>query len=1279
MIPPAKHANASDLVARAVSRASRALLILFFAPALPADSTWVGARPPALPAKASPLTAEEEQKTFTLPPGFQIELVAAEPDGGKYVALAFDHAGRMWTMTAFEYPLDASESPAEARALFARGGRDRVLVFDTPTVSARQKPRAFAEGLVIPLGLLPYKNGAFVQYDGEIRFYQDTDGEGRADRQEPVLTGFGIEDSHLFPHQFTRAPGGWILMAQGAFNYSKVKDRAGDVTDFNKTKLARFTLDGKRFEIIGWGPCNIWGLVIDRFGEIFIQEANDQGWPMMPFLEGASYPLCGDDVPRSYAPPFPKLGEREMGGTGLSGLALSEGGDSFPGAYRDIFYVANPITGKIQAIRLYRGIDPACASTVQRSNGSTVQRLNALTNRSANGWRLEHLPDFIQCGDPWFRPVAIQFGPDGCLYIVDWYNKIISHNEVPRNHPERDKTRGRIWRVRHESQTPRVNVPNLYQAPDKELLAHLRAANTWEVNAAWQEIVDRRALSLAPTLGKIVSDDAQPNDLRIRALWCLEGLGKVKWAHLEKLLGANHRAVRKEALRVARDQVGQASRLPSGSRLVLARRGLDDPDRLVRQEAIRLLASLLDEASFQKTGSANEIIAILAQTASSPPTESNEKWRNYFGSFEAFLARVALEKQPKLVTAWLDSRASVSPALLSPRAFAALTVGGPEGARRLAALLPQLDRGPSSEELLLIASAPTDPAANAVLKSNLANAAALRLLYDNRSRLSDHAALAPLLRDAIRALMKNDPSEANLDLLVKLATGFRLQGLENELVAAATGAGASAERRVAALRALRESGSPRVDVFRQFAISADDAVRREAVTALAAAKSDAAVPALLDVWPSLTPSLRKTAVDRLAGSAFSAKQLMAAVGGGAIARDEIDGYLLDKLVTVLPDDAFVKKLVADLGSFLKPVLRLNGGDDDYVDTDITLRGPFTVECWVKLDPGIGNHDSILAAPSALDANFHDSRFRVWVAGAINDIVMASKPIAPETWTHVAFTRDAEGRFRLYLNGELDVASQAVEKRAFEHLKVGYSNPAGGTAGDLAEFRVWAICRSSDEIRATANVILESEAGVPPARPNTGSAQESGLPALLYRGAGEGWGNLHGDARIEKTADLPPLQTESEARTLEAKFAQFRELANKPGDLARGRQIFTTTCGVCHSVHGQGAKIGPVLDGAGANGVEALLRNILTPNAAMEAGYRRFRVETREAEVQEGLLVSQDDNAIVLRQPNSEDLRVPRSNVKRAAFTRLSMMPEGLLEGLKPQDVTDLFAYLNTLR
>jgi putative heme-binding domain-containing protein len=1217
-------------------------------PTLCQTEGFVGAMPHGRPPKGSPLTPEEELATFSVPPGFKVELVAAEPDGGKFVTVAFDHAGRMWTMTAFEYPLDANEAAAEARALFAQGGRDRVLVFDTPTLPVRQKPRIFADGLAIPLGLLPYKNGAFVQYDGEIRFYEDTNGDGRADKFTPVLTGFGIEDSHLFPHQFTRAPGGWILIAQGAFNYSKVKTELGGVTEFNKTKLARFTPDGKRFDIIGWGPCNVWGLVVDRLGEIFIQEANDQGWPMMPFLEGASYPLCGDDVPRPYAPPFPKTGEKEMGGTGLSGLAFSEGGDSFPGAYHDVFYIANPITGKIQAIRCHRGVDQPEAQ-------------NPKLEPFGNGWRLEHLPDFVQCGDPWFRPVSIHFGPDGCLYIVDWYNKIISHNEVPRNHPERDKTRGRIWRVRHESQPPRTNLPNLYKASDAELLVHLHAANTWEVNAAWQEIVDRRAVSLAPKLAKLLMVDSQPSDLRVRALWCLEGLGRIETKQLEKLVTAPHRALRKEALRVAHGGAGQVSRLKFDSALTLAKRGVADSDRLVREEAIRLLDALLDDPRTE-AGRGRGTVIVLLDVATHPPATGGPRFQPYFGAFETYLVRRALERRPDVLTSWLDTDVS---APLEARALGCVTLGGVKGAKRLAALLPQLRRGLSTEELLLIASVPADPAAKTALQAALAVPGTLRLLYDNRNRLPDHGALAPLLTDAIRAFVKNDPGDANQDLLVKLAAGFHLGGLENELVSAATKPGANAERQLAALRALRESGSSRVDVFRRFATSANPAVQREAVTALSGTKSDLAVPALLEVWPSLTPTLRKTAVDRLANSAAGAKQLVAAVGSGAIIRDELDGYTLDKISIVLPDDPAVKKLVAELGSELRPVLRLNGGDGDYVDTDLSLRGPFTVECWVRLDPGINNQDSILAGPGALDANFHDSRFRVWVGGSINDIVVATKPVAPEAWTHLAFTRDADGRFRIFLNGELEVTSQAVEKRNFEHLRAGHSNVSGGTAGEFAEFRVWSVCRSPDEIRASANVSLGRE---------TGAAS-----ALLYHGSGGSWGTLHGNARIERTADFPPLQTEAEAKTLESKFDRFRLFANQRGDLARGQQLFVSTCGVCHTVKGLGGKIGPVLDGAGANGVEALLRNILTPNAAMEAGYRRFRVETRDGEVQEGLLVSQDDNSVVLRQPNTEDLRLSRGNIKRAGFMKLSIMPEGLLEGLKAEDVIDLFAYLKTLK
>jgi len=1218
---------------------------------LPVRPKLRGAAEPKAPAKASPLSPEEQQATFSVPPGFKVELVAAEPDGGKFVAIHFDHAGRMWTMTALEYPLDANEAGVEAKALFERGGRDKVLVFDTPTLPGRQTARTFADGLVMPLGVLPYKGGAYVQYGDAVRFYFDTNGDGKADGFTNVLTGFGIEDSHLFPHQFTRAPGGWFWLAQGAFNYSKVKTTDGTQTDFNKTKLARWRPDGSQFETIGWGPCNIWGLVLDRHGEAFIQEANDQGWPVMPFLESASYPLCGDDVPRPYAPPFPKTGEKEMGGTGLSGLALSEGADSFPGEWRDVFFINNPITRKVQAIRVHRG----------SRRGNEADGLPAGANPPphvggydyGNGWQLENLPDFVLSSDPWFRPVAMAFGPDGCLYVVDWYNQIISHNEVPRKHPERDKTRGRVWRIRHESQPHRTEVPNLYTAGDAQLLSSLKAANTWEVNAAWQQITDRQAVSLAPELAKLLMDDQQPADVRIRALWATEGLGKLELSQVETLAKAGHRAVRKEALRALR-----MGKFTNGELRVLATSLVEDRDRLVRQEALRVLAEAMARFEGEDGGAGYAIAGLMLRSAVTPPGAGGIRFREFFEAFEIFLVRRALEAQPKALDGWFWATDNLLSAV-NQRAYAlaAVTAGGLVGAERLARIVPDLERPLSVEELVLLSKVGDQPSAARALKRAMESTATLRLLHDVRSKLDAPAALAPLLVEALRGLIAKDPSDANHALLAQLATGFKLSGLENELITAATKPGAKPDAQLAALRALRESGSTRVDVLRQFAGSGNDAVRREAVTALAAAKSDAATPALLELWPSLTPALRKTAVDRLASSPASAKQLVAAVASGAIARDELDGYTLDKLATVLPDDATVKTLVGELGSSLRPVLRLNGDDGDWLDTELTFDGPFTVECWVKLDPGINNQDSILGAPGQFDANFYDSRFRVWVAG-VNDIVTANKPMTAESWTHVAITRDAAGTFRLYLNGELDATSAAKEPRRFEKLTPFRSTTAGGTAGEFAEFRVWNACRTADEIRAGANLALT---------------------ANLFTGSGANWGKLHGGAKVERTADFPPVQSEAEAKALESRFAKFRTLGQQPGDLARGQQVFTTTCGVCHAVKGVGGKVGPALDGAGAHGLEAVLRNVLTPNAAMEAGYRMFRAETKDGDVIEGLLAAQDADSVTLRQPNTEDQRLLRANLKRAAFLRTSVMPEGLFDALQTQQVSDLLAYVLTLK
>jgi putative heme-binding domain-containing protein len=324
-----------------------------------------------------------------------------------------------------------------------------------------------------------------------------------------------------------------------------------------------------------------------------------------------------------------------------------------------------------------------------------------------------------------------------------------------------------------------------------------------------------------------------------------------------------------------------------------------------------------------------------------------------------------------------------------------------------------------------------------------------------------------------------------------------------------------------------------------------------------------------------------------------------------------------------------------------------------------------VETWVKLDPGIDNNDGLLGAPGVLDMNFYGSQFRVWVGGGVNDAIVARKKATADVWTHLAVTRDAGGDLRIYQNGELDSDQGKPVKGTFEHLRVGWTGPAKGTAGWLSEYRVWNRARTPGEIRADFDRSFEGEA-----RPD-------GL-THYFPGAGP-WEKRQGGAKVVRTTDFPPLLTPAESKALAAKFARFHALADQAGDPAKGQALFATVCMSCHSVGGSGGQVGPVLNGAGALGVEALLRNVLTPNAAMEPGYRVFRVELKDGDVLDGIRISEDKDAIVLRRANLEDTRIAQKDVKRAAFTRSSMMPDGLLDALPPEQVSDLFAYLKTLK
>ena len=636
----------------------------------------------------------------------------------------------------------------------------------------------------------------------------------------------------------------------------------------------------------------------------------------------------------------------------------------------------------------------------------------------------------------------------------------------------------------------------------------------------------------------------------------------------------------------------------------------------------------------------------------------------YEREFERYLVRLTMERHPKTIAAFLWAiaeggyLAENSPIHEEALSLAALSLTGTDQLKWVGEITQRLKRPPNDEELLVLAKHPQ----NAALGKTLQSAANRERIVTSLIRLAsklDAAALSPLLTDVARQLWSAD--EKARQLATQLVTAFRLTAFESDLVAALERP--DAVQQVITLKALREIGTSQDDVLSKLAKSPKDRnVRHEAILTLASSKSERAPAMVVDLWPEMNALQRRLALERITTSKPGATALLASINSGAFPKSDLDATTLDKLNAVLPNNPKLAKLTEELTALYQPVLRLDGKNDSYVDTHLTLDGPFTVETWIKLAPSIDNNDGILGAQGVLDMNFYDARFRVWTAGG--DVIVAKKKMAPDSWTHIATTRDDAGKFTIYLNGELDTADSKPASQKFDQLKIGWTAPARGTDGWLTQFRVWNYARSAEDIRAAFDQTFEGE------------TKPDGL-IQYYKGAN--WPKLLGSARIEKTDDLPPILNAMEAKAAADKLAKFHTLAQTNGDLARGKTLFTLTCQTCHTVSGQGGQIGPVLNGAAANGLETLLRALLTPNAAMEAGYRTFRVELKDGDVLDGFLVSQNDEAIVLRQPNAQDRRIPQDEVRRARYTKTSLMPEGLLEALPEKDATDLLAYLKTLK
>jgi putative heme-binding domain-containing protein len=766
-----------------------------------------------------PKTPAEAIAAMTVPEGFRVELVAAEPDLVNPVAMTFDEKGRIWVAESLEYP---RREPGP--------GRDRLKVFeDTDGDGQADRVTIFCEGLNIPSGVAVGHGGVWVANSPDILFFPDADRDAVPDGPPDVVaTGFGRADTHELPNSLTWGPDGWLYGWNGVFNPSRVSSNNGKTYEFT-CAIWRIHPRTREFQIWCEGTSNPWGIAINDEGEFFASACViDHLWHL---VEGGYYIRQGGPYP-PFTAPHGSIVNHTHQKAAYCGVVWFDS-EAYPEEYRGRLYMGN--------------IHGNCI------NVDELQRDGASYKATAR-------PDFLSANDAWFMPVSQKVGPDGCLYILDWYDRYHCYQDANRDPEGIDRLKGRLYRVRYR-ETPRRFGFDLGRETDEALIARLGAANIYDRETAQRLLTERLAGGTAQpgtreALEALVGggDAAMRRPVRMHALWALIGSGAIDEAGIGRLLDDPDPVVRAWAVRAAGDGGADPA-------LVLGR--LSDPNPVVRTWAVVAAAKVCKE-----TGLAARVLEASASEAD--PLLAHVVW-------QVVHPRLDDPAEVDLLADVAESRMAVSGSMgarlwprLVARVAAAPRVDGVKVARLARIGLERFgDEAAVARETL---DRLTAAVREGVIASQRLHGLRAELGSVVRDRAADRASAVradalklaaawgdPEALDALRAVFADDQAEPWLRIeALRVLVAQRDLGVIDRACELATDRGVMpAEARRRLIEALGELDEPRV------------------------------AERLLAAYGDLGPGVRPTVVAVLSGRASWGRALLAAVARGVVPKSEI--------------------------------------------------------------------------------------------------------------------------------------------------------------------------------------------------------------------------------------------------------------------------------------------------------------------------------------------------------------------------------------------------------
>ena len=1159
-----------------------------------ANARW-GTQGEPITTMQKPLSPEESQKHLVTFPEFEHKLFASEPDIIKPLWLAFDERGRLWIAESVDYP----------NRLQAEGeGNDRLkIVEDTDGDGKADKFTIFVDKLSVPTSFVFANGGVIVIHSGKTEWFADTDGDDRADESKVLFEGWGTRDTHATASNLRYGFDNWIW---GVVGYSGFNGNVGGKDLRFGQGIFRFRPDGSELEFVRSSNNNTWGLALTEDNVVIGSTANGNASMYMPVANRYYEAVNGWSASR------------------LESIADSQNFYPITDKIRQVDWHGKYTAGSGSAIYTARHFPERYWNRAQFVAEPTGHLLGMffLEPRGAD-YVAHNVRNFLASDDEWTSPIYAEVGPDGALWVVDWYNYIIQHNPTPMGFktgkgnaydtPLRDKTHGRIYRVTHKGAQLGAGPEGGLSAANssgKSLVTALKNDNLlWRMHAQ-RLLVERGHLDItfaadvADDLHSLIQDTSVDalglNPAAVHALWTLAGL---RWVHDREhgtkavVVGAlDHpsASVRKAAVTL----------LPSysqGAQLLLASGILEDKDAKVR------LASLLTLSDMTANVEAGQAVFEMLQSVEN----AEDVW-----IADAATAAAARHDAGFLQAVLSDFKPSGSKAktekddnLIRNGSFESESDGHPERWNSVT----HSGRGTFS-------------------LSNIARKGGrgVQISSDNGGDLS----WATRVR-------------------VKPHADYRLSGwIKTENVVKIRGA-RGAMFNIHELQDPVAGGTP--------AISGTQDWTQVEVTFNTGALEFITINCLYGGWGRCTGTAWFDDVEltRAPGSGFTGElgRVMRVVTSHYAQRGPVDSIVstLSALRNASPE---ITTLVLD-------TLRSSWPEgvapeiNDHQETDLQslmLSLPeSTRDRLLALSVRWGNQEIFSASKVAIIDHL---MAQVKDAGAPDDDRIAAVKRLIEL-------KDETEVINLTLAQVQLLSTPGLASGLVDALSVSRHDRTGNLL-----VNAWS--RFTPAARRVAIGVLMRRAEWTLALLD--GIQEEHINRTDL--AAEHWSQLRQNpdrrvaSRASELGDTNIAISEDRASVVK----ELLPLAKEKGNARRGKTVFAENCAVCHLLNGQGGVVGPELTGIEARDRTDIMLEILDPNRSVEANYRMWTVETTDGEVISGRLEAETQTTVEILDVAAQKHVIQRKNIESLEVSSNSIMPIGF-EALPKDDLKSLIEYL----